>query len=155
MISYVRVDNRLIHGQVVEAWLPHWKVRRLLVADDETADNALMKSAMGLAVPEEIEVQILGMSKINFSALAADNVSTLVLVRDVDGLLAAQQHGLPLRQVNVGNVHFAQGRKQVTPSVFLSAHETRLLKALETSGVQIELRAVPSDKPVTPSQIQD
>ena len=58
MISLVRVDNRLIHGQVVEAWLPHLKVARVVVADDEAAHSPLIRAAMGLAVPAELEVHI-------------------------------------------------------------------------------------------------
>ncbi len=49
MISLVRVDNRLIHGQVVEAWLPHLKVSRVVVADDEAASSPLVRAAMSLA----------------------------------------------------------------------------------------------------------
>ncbi|HEX8536183.1 MAG TPA: PTS sugar transporter subunit IIB, partial [Cystobacter sp.] len=50
MISLVRVDNRLFHGQVVEAWLPHLKVSRVIVADDEAAASPLVRAAMALAV---------------------------------------------------------------------------------------------------------
>ena len=49
MITLVRVDNRLIHGQVVEAWLPHLKVQRVVVADDEAASSPLIRAAMALA----------------------------------------------------------------------------------------------------------
>ena len=59
MITFLRIDGRLIHGQVVEAWLPGLKVARVVVADDEAAHSPLMKTAMGLAVPPELEVDIL------------------------------------------------------------------------------------------------
>ena len=58
MISLVRVDNRLIHGQVVEAWLPHLKVGRVVVADDEAASSPLIRAAMGLAVSNNVSVDI-------------------------------------------------------------------------------------------------
>ena len=54
MISLVRVDNRLIHGQVVEAWLPHLKVSRVVVADDEAAQSPLIRAAMGMAVSQKL-----------------------------------------------------------------------------------------------------
>ena len=72
MITLVRVDNRLIHGQVVEAWLPHLKVSRVVVADDEAASSPLIRAAMALAVQSAIEVQILPLAQVDFAALSKD-----------------------------------------------------------------------------------
>ncbi|MFL5446580.1 MAG: PTS sugar transporter subunit IIB, partial [Myxococcales bacterium] len=49
-MALVRVDNRLVHGQVLEAWVPALSVQAILVADDEVAGNALARAAMGLAI---------------------------------------------------------------------------------------------------------
>ena len=82
MISLVRVDNRLIHGQVVEAWLPHLKVSRVVVADDEAASSPLVRAAMALAVQSAIEVQILPLAQVDYAGVSKDPVKTLVLLRD-------------------------------------------------------------------------
>ena len=66
VISLVRVDNRLIHGQVVEAWLPHLKVARVVVADDEAAGSPLIRAAMALAVQSAIEVLIQPLGAVDF-----------------------------------------------------------------------------------------
>jgi mannose/fructose/N-acetylgalactosamine-specific phosphotransferase system component IIB len=149
VISLVRVDNRLIHGQVVEAWLPHLKVSRVIVADDEAAGSDLIRAAMGLAVQPTIQVQIDPMDQVDFGALSSDEIKTLVLVRDVTGALAARERGLLFDHLNLGNVHYASGRKQVSASVFLSPEELEQLKMLAADGVTVEARGVPSDKPVT------
>ncbi|MFZ5468235.1 MAG: PTS sugar transporter subunit IIB [Myxococcota bacterium] len=149
MISLVRIDNRLIHGQVVEAWLPYLEAKRVVVADDEAAQSPLIRAAMGLAVQSAIEVRIVPLAEANFSALAADPVRTLVLLRDVRGVAHAQQAGLPPTRVNLGNVHFAPGRKQVSPSVFLSPEELSVLRMLGESGFEVDARAVPSERAVT------
>jgi len=145
VISLVRVDNRLIHGQVVEAWLPHLRVTRVAVADDEAASSPLIRAAMALAVQSAIEVLIQPLERMDFAALSRDAVRTLVLVREVAGAAYAQAHGLTLSELNLGNVHFASGRRQVSPSVFLSADELAALKALAAAGVRVEARAVPSE----------
>jgi mannose/fructose/N-acetylgalactosamine-specific phosphotransferase system component IIB len=145
VISLVRVDNRLIHGQVVEAWLPHLRVSRVAVADDEAAGSPLIRAAMALAVQSAIEVLIQPLERMDFAALSRDAVRTLVLVREVAGAAFARGHGLSMPELNLGNVHFASGRRQVSPSVFLSADELAALQALSAAGVRVEARAVPSE----------
>ena len=146
MISLVRVDNRLIHGQVVEAWLPHLKVGRVVVADEEAASSPLIRAAMGIAVQGSIEVRIQRPEEVDYPALVADAVKTLLLLREVGGVIDARAHGLDALCLNLGNVHFSTGRKQVTSSVFLSQAELDQLKMLVESGVDVEARAVPSER---------
>jgi mannose/fructose/N-acetylgalactosamine-specific phosphotransferase system component IIB len=155
MISLVRVDNRLIHGQVVEAWLPHLKVDRVAVADDEAASNPLIKAAMGLAVQSSVEVLIDSVGGVDFDQLSKDDKKTLVLVRDVKNAVDAMNRGLDLQKLNLGNVHFATGRKQVSPSVFLSQDELNQLKMLVDGGVEVGVQGVPGDKPVTFTDISE
>ena len=149
VITFLRIDSRLIHGQVVEAWLPGLKVARVVVADDEAAHSPLMKTAMGLAVPPELEVDILPFGETPFPALASDSIKTLLLLRDIPALIEAKKRGLPLSRVNLGNVHHGPMRRQVSTSVFLNAEEMAQLKRLHDGGVEIEARGVPSERPVS------
>jgi mannose/fructose/N-acetylgalactosamine-specific phosphotransferase system component IIB len=153
VISFLRIDNRLIHGQVVEAWLPGLKVARVVVADDEAAHSPLMKVAMGLAVPPELEVDILPLLDTPFAPYAADKVKTLLLLRDIQALVEARRLGLPQTRVNLGNVHHGPMRKAVSTSVFLNAEEMEQLKRLHADGWDIEARGVPSERPVTFSEM--
>lgn len=149
MISFLRIDGRLIHGQVVEAWLPGLRISRVVVADDEAAHSPLMRTAMGLAVPPELEVDILPLRETPFFTFASDGVRTLLLLRDVPALLEARKLGLPHTRVNLGNVHHGPMRRQVSTSVFLNPEEISELKALHDEGWDIEARGVPSERPVT------
>ncbi len=155
MISLVRVDNRLIHGQVVEAWLPHLKVSRVVVADDEAAASPLVRAAMALAVQSAIEVQIFPLAQVDFAGVSKDPVKTLVLLRDVAAVPFAKAHGLSVDHLNLGNVHFGTGRRQVSPSVFLAESELQSLQRLAEEGVRVEARAVPVEKPVELAELQE
>ena len=155
MISFVRVDNRLIHGQVVEAWLPHLKVARVVVADDEAAASPLIRAAMGLAVMSSVEEQIAPLGEVDFPKLVSDPRKTLVLLREVEAVVLAHKSGMPVPHLNLGNVHYASGRRQVSPSVFLSAEELRELESLAKEGAEIEARGVPTEKPITLSEITE
>ena len=153
MISFVRIDNRLVHGQVIEGWLPHLKVRRLVVLDADAAKNPLTRASMGLAVPQSVSLEITT-DEGALQAAATDGVPTLVLFRDVAGAYAAIQHGLKLASVNLGNIHFKNGRHPITPSIFLDDEELHELEALARAGVHVEARALPSEKPVELDEIE-
>jgi mannose/fructose/N-acetylgalactosamine-specific phosphotransferase system component IIB len=155
VISHVRIDSRLIHGQVVEAWLPMLKVGRVVVADDEAADSPLMRAAMGLAVPAGVEVDISRLDEVPFASLEKDGTRTLLLLRDVPALLRARSRGLQLRHLNIGNVHHGPGRRPVSASVYLTPQELEQLRALEASGVEVEVRGVPADRPIRFSEMAE
>ena len=148
MIPLVRVDNRLLHGQVLETWLPGVKATEVVVVDDEAAQSALACAAMTLCVPCEVPARIERMVAVDFAALARSKASVLVLVRDVAGLVEATLRGLTPElapRINLGNVHYGAGRRPVTPSLFLTAEELVQLRALAASGFTIEAQAIPTD----------
>lgn len=148
VIVLSRIDNRLIHGQVIEAWVPHLRVTRVVVADDVTALDPLAQTAMGLAVPESVEVIHSTLTALDPGRLAADGVPTLILFRDVASAVFARAHGLPDGRLTVGNVHAAPGRHAVSRSVFLTTGEEAQLEALTASGMDVVIQAVPSEQPL-------
>ncbi len=157
MIVLVRVDNRLLHGQILEAWVPRLRVQRVVIADDVAAANPLALAAMTLCVPPELPVEVKPVRAVDYAALAADRSRTLVVVRDVADLSRAQAAGLTANlapTVNVGNVHFAPGRHAVTPSVFLGDPEVEALRSLEGKGFSIEARAIPAEPPAGMAEIE-
>lgn len=148
MIVLSRIDNRLIHGQVIEAWLPHLRVRRLVVADDESAMDPLTRTVMTMAVPPQVTVVLEKVGAVDFRGMAQDDIRTLVLFRDVATALVARALGLPNGVLNVGNVHAGPGRLALSRSVFLSGDEKTSLNGLQLGGMDVRLQAVPSDSAV-------
>lgn len=146
MIAWSRIDSRLIHGQVIEAWLPHLSVARVVVADDEASADPIARAAYGMAVPPEVEVVLAAVDQLDFPALANDPVRTLVLFRDVKTAVAARARGLPDGMLNVGNVHAGPGRVSVSRSVFLDESDNRALQGLAREGMVVQLQSVPSEK---------
>lgn len=157
MIVLVRVDNRLLHGQILEAWVPRLRVQKVVVADDAASRNPLALAAMTLCVPPELPIEVKPVDALDYAALAADRTRTLLLFRDVADLARAREKGLTAQlapNVNVGNVHFAPGRHPVTPSVFLADPELAALKALSGDGFAIEARAIPAESPAGMAEIE-
>jgi len=157
VIAMVRVDNRLVHGQVLVGWVPHLGAGTLVVADDEAARSPLARAAMTLALPPGLEASIEPLAAIDWKALAASPRPAMVVVRDVADLERAHSAGLSpamVRHLNLGNVHYAQTRRQITPSVFLSKDEVEALRRLSAAGFAVEARAVPPDAAVDLAEIE-
>jgi PTS system N-acetylgalactosamine-specific IIB component len=157
VIALVRVDNRLLHGQILEAWVPRLGVKQIVVADDDAAQSPLARAAMTLCVPPDLPARIEPLGRVGWRELAADPRPILVLLRDVESLLRAHAAGLDAAlapRVNLGNVHYEPGRRQITPSVFLTAGEVGALQVLARSGFDVEARAVPSEPPVGVGEIE-
>jgi PTS system mannose-specific IIB component len=152
------VDNRLVHGQVLEAWLPALSAHAILVADDEAAGNVLARSAMALAIPPRVALHVVRLEAaadlLKAGGKGAPAPRTLLLVRDVRDALALHRLGIAIPRLNLGNVHFSSGRKAVTPSVYLDASELEALGQLAATGTAIEARAVPADHPVGLSELR-
>jgi len=157
VIALVRVDNRLLHGQILETWIPRLGIREVVVADDEAAASPLARAAMTLCVPPGLPTRVLPIAEVDWAGLAGSPAAALVLVRDVAALDRARAGGLApslARKVNLGNVHFAGARRAVTPSVFLTGDEIERLRALAAEGFEIEARAIPSEPPAGLDEIE-
>ncbi len=157
MIVLVRVDNRLLHGQILEAWVPRLKVERIVVADDVAAASPLALAAMTLCVPPELPIEVKPVGGVDWGGLARDPVRVLVLVRDIADLARARAAGLTsdlAPNVNVGNVHFAPGRLPVTPSVFLGGPDVEVLRLMQGAGFAVEARAMPAETPTGMAEIE-
>jgi PTS system mannose-specific IIB component len=157
VIALVRVDNRLLHGQILETWIPRLGIREVVVADDEAASSDLARAAMTLCVPPELPVRVVPVEGLRPVDLAAARGPVLLLLREVAALARAAAAGLTpalAPTVNLGNVHFSAGRSPVTPSVFLSAEEVATLRALADAGFAIEARAIPSEAPAGMDEIE-
>lgn len=152
-LALVRIDNRLVHGQVLEAWLPAIDAGGIVVADDEAARNTLVRSAMSLAIPAHVAFEVLRLDEaareLRPGGKGPPATRTLVLVRDVRDAVALASGGVPLPRLNLGNVHFASGRRQVSNSVYLDAGEIEALQKLAAAGTEVEARAVPGEAKVS------
>ncbi len=157
MIALARIDERLVHGQVLVGWVPHLEARRVVVADDEAAASPLARAAMTLALPPGTEADVSPVGDVDWGALAASPQRILVVLRSVAAAERALAGGLtPARTpvLNLGNLHHSAERRPITPSVFLSGPEVEGLRRLAAAGFRVEARAVPLDDAVDLAEIE-
>ena len=146
-IALLRVDDRLVHGQVVEGWLPSLKADLIVVVSDAAAADPIQAALMKMAMPPDVGLLVLGV------AAAADALSSpqmaarraLVLVPGPAEALALLQKGVAVERVNVGGLHFTIGKVQLGRALFLDEKDKDALRAIAARGVRLEGQPLPSD----------
>lgn len=147
---WTRVDNRLIHGQVVEAWVPFVGARNIIVGNDELALDELQQEIMSLAIPRAVESYFLPIDKLpgDKRLTGPQRDTTLLLFSTCLDVRRAVERGLKLPLLNIGNLHYSNGKRQLSPSVSLGPEDESCLRFLLEKGVELDFRCVPND-PVT------
>lgn len=145
MIVMVRVDDRLIHGQVAVGWTRTLGANHIVVANDEVAKDNTQKMLLKIATPVNVKSTILPVAEaaafLATEKFGSDKV--LVLVRDPQSLLMLLEGGVKLPKVNIGNVRMVEGRKPLTKEVAATPEEIRLWKKLDEKGVELEALWLP------------
>jgi mannose/fructose/N-acetylgalactosamine-specific phosphotransferase system component IIB len=151
MIVLFRVDDRLIHGQVVLGWGTVLKPDRIVLADDAVAANEWERDLYASAVPPEIKVSILALTEAAAQLKAGifDGEKVILLVKHPGSVLALMDLGLPVSEVNVGGIHYREGREKILENVYLDPSERLVMRELAKRGVTLDGRALPSSKTVT------
>lgn len=146
-ILLTRIDNRLIHGQVGVTWTNHLGANLVLVANDEVAKNEVRQNLMDMVLPETIETRFFSLEKtINVIQKAADRQKIFIVVETPQDLLKLVEGGVPIRNVNVGNMHYEEGKEQISSTVSVTDDDKKTFRKLNEKGVELDLRRVPDEK---------
>jgi len=154
-ITLVRLDDRLIHGQVVVGWGNALEADEILLVDDHVAEAQWEQDLYRFGVPPRIDVEFSSVSDApaELAEVARSDKRVIVVIGDVDTLVRVCKTSGVVRRVNVGGLHEREGRKQRLPYVFLSDSESEDLRMLAAEGVEVTARDVPSAKAVPLSDI--
>jgi PTS system mannose-specific IIB component len=149
MVILARIDDRLIHGQVVEGWVNFLKATCILVADDTVAANPLQRAIIEISVPEGLKVIIGNVEeicgKLLSSSLDAER-AILLFSNPVDALRSCEA-GLSFSSVNLGGLHFVPGKRKIMDVCAVNDADLEALKAILRRGVKINIQTVPTEKP--------
>lgn len=148
-IVLARVDNRLIHGQVLEAWIPFCQANCIVVANDAIAAQLLQKKIMAAAVPSSIRVVIDSLQRVAslFAQHELEGERVLMLFATPADARLAHELGIPFSELNLGNLHGGPGKQRVSCTLALDDADVEALRRLDQHGVVVTSRCVPSDHP--------
>ncbi|AZP90308.1 PTS sugar transporter subunit IIB [Pediococcus acidilactici] len=149
MIKLVRVDHRLLHGQVAFAWIKYLKVDCVLIANDEVANDSLRTAALRMARPDNVKLVIKGSDE-SIEALNSgitDKYNLLILLENVKDACELAEKVTAIKVVNLGGAKDGEGKRQVAKAFFVNNQEINIMKrAAEKVGTRFEVQMVPNDK---------
>lgn len=150
-IAHVRVDTRLLHGQVATTWTKTVSPDRIIVVSDGVAHDQLRKTMIEQAAPPGVPANVVPISKMievtkdpRFGATKA-----MLLFENPQDLLAAIEGGVDIKEANIGSMAHSVGKVVVTNAIAMDNADVETLETLHAKGVALEARKVPSDSPVS------
>jgi PTS system mannose-specific IIB component len=146
-IVLTRIDDRLIHGQVVEGWLKNIVVGHIAIISKEVAADKMQQVLFSIAVPKSIKVSALGVEEAvtKYKESFFDNDNFMLLLSTPQDVLKLIEGGVRLDSVNVGGMHFTPGKKQILKALSVDESDIKALMAIHKMGVKLEGRVLPGD----------
>ena len=148
-IRLIRVDDRLIHGQVMTAWIKNRKANQVVIIDDDVANDEYMIDVLEMAIPEEIAIGIFTKEDgVLFFSQGLDE-PTILLVKGPEALNYLVDHGITIDEVDVGGMGARNDRSVLYKNISTSAQENEEFKQLLEKNVNVFIQVMPQDKPVS------
>lgn len=146
----VRIDDRLIHGQVVENWMKFLKINHVVVVNDFVASDRMQKTLFSMAVPDHAKISILTIAQAKEAILNSQfegDKAMLLLVSPQD-VLNLINKGVKIKEVNIGGMHYSPDKKQILKAISVSKQDIQAFQELDKLGVHLEARMVPDDEKI-------
>ncbi len=144
-IVLTRIDNRLIHGQVATQWTSTVGANLLLVANDAVSKDAMRQGLMKMACPAQAQTRFFSLEKTcAIIGKASPSQHIAIICETPQDVLALVEGGVPIKSVNIGNMHMSEGKRQVATSVAVDDADVAAFKRLQELGVELYIQRTPS-----------
>lgn len=154
-LKLVRVDDRLIHGQVVAVWLKAVGADRIVIVDDRTAQDEFLKDVLMLAAPRGVPVEVHGFAEgsVRAAEMVEDSEQAFLLMKSPLMALRLRKAGVRFDVLNIGGMGSEAGRRPLYKNISANAEELEAMRELERMGTRVEMRIVSDDRPVAFSSV--
>lgn len=149
-IVFTRIDDRLIHGQVMTSWVKHTQANKISIVDDEVASDPFISRVLKMAVPSDVKVDIYNTEQaIEALTLNEQNSNKIIiLAKHPKTIYSLIKGGVDIEKVNVGGMGARPGRKSIYKNISASQEEKKIFKEILSLGKKVYMQIVPDDKKV-------
>lgn len=146
-ILLARIDNRLVHGQVGVSWLTSVGANLIVVVDDLAANDPLQQQLMSAIIKSSgVGIRFFTVEHtINIIHKASPSQHIFIICKTPQVIRHLIDSGVPIKDVNVGNMHFAKGKKQLSKKVYVDEKELEDLQYIKSKGINVFIQDVPGD----------
>ncbi len=146
-VMHVRMDNRLIHGQILVSWNAEMRIDHLIVTNDVVAKDELQVTLLKAVAPIGSKVSVLTIDDcVKYcNSPQAEKENIFIIAKYPEDGLALVKKGLKIPSINLGNQAFVRGSKKLSNTVFLTESGVKALKEMHDMGIRITCRMMPTD----------
>jgi mannose/fructose/N-acetylgalactosamine-specific phosphotransferase system component IIB len=146
-VMHVRMDNRLIHGQILVSWNAEFKIDHIIVTNDKVATDPLQVTLLKAVAPIGANVSVLSIEDCvaYCNSPEAENENIFIIAKFPEDGLALVEEGLKMSTLNLGNQAFVRGSKRLSNTVYLTESGVKALKKLHEKGIRITCRMMPAN----------
>lgn len=146
-IIHFRLDQRLIHGQVAMAWSKMTNPNHIIVANDAAATSAITQQMLKLAAPKQVRVSIHEVDKVikYIQRGLQENENVFLLVDNITDAKRMFDAGIGYKELNVGNMTFKEGSRQLTDRIYITELEEETVRYLMDKGINCYFQVLPTD----------
>lgn len=144
-IVMTRIDERLVHGQG-QLWVKSLGCNTVIVANDEASKDSIAQTLMKTSISKDVAMRFYPVQKVIDIIHKANPAQTIFLiVKNCQDALKLVAGGVPIKEINIGNIHNCEGKEKVTRSIFLGAEDKAALKEMiEKYNVEFNTQTTPS-----------
>lgn len=146
-ILLTRIDNRLVHGQVGVTWTKTIGANLILVANDQTSQDQLQQQLMAVTAKSSgAGIRFFDLAKTAaIIGKAAPHQKIFIVCKTPADVVTLVKSGVPIHEVNVGNMHFSEGKKPLSKKVYVDEQDEQDLHYLASQGINVYIQDVPGD----------
>ncbi|MDU5107303.1 PTS sugar transporter subunit IIB [Clostridium sp.] len=145
-LSLLRIDDRIIHGQVMMSWVKITKAKRIIIIDNKLVNDEFMKLIIEMAGPFGVDIDIYS-EEDGFIELKKELlVSTIVLFKTPTVINNLINKGLEVNKINVGGMGMINGRKKLFRNISATEEEIEVFRNLTKKGIKVKIQIVPTEK---------
>lgn len=146
-IELIRIDDRLIHGQVATTWLKDYQIEQVIIVDDETNNNDMQKTMVNVAAPIGVNVHVFSVAKfIRVTKNKPINKRTLLLFTAPEAVRSVLESGMTMSEIIIGGMRSTPERRRLSKAVHISVAEEAIFHELAQKGVSLIVQTVPRDE---------
>ena len=147
-IEVVRIDDRLIHGQIVQGCLKVIEVNKILLVSDEVADDKMQQILLSMAMPSNIQLVMKNIKDASYelSNDVYDKDKLMVLFSNPQDIVKMLENGVKFKSINVGGMHFSHGKTQILKNLSVDKQDVISFLKLIENNIELESRILPADE---------
>ena len=146
-IELVRIDDRLIHGQIATTWINNYSIEQVLIINDQILTDKMQQSVISMTAPVNVKVKVFGVDAFIeiYKKTPIHRRTMIILTNSIDAYRIAKG-GVEIKVLNVGGMRFENGREKIAKAVSVTEREREAFEELISMGINVQIQMVPRDE---------